>query len=262
MRKRLYRMFIELTNRKWSSKLVKKFTMSKISKYLIPSFIKFFQINIDEIEKDLKQYSSLHDFFIRKLKPGARKIDQHPYSVISPVDGTIESFGEITENAELFVKNQHYSFSEMLGDDFAALKYKEGFYFVIYLSPSNYHRIHSPITGKIIKQWKLGDRSYPVNRLGLTYGKKPLVKNFRYITEISHENGTLAVVKIGAMFVNSIETIHPSNQLSRGEEFAYFSFGSTVVLLFEKGTFQVKEQLKAHQPIKMGDLLGFITQKK
>ena len=53
-----------------------------------------------------------------------------------------------------------------------------------YLSPADYHRIHSPIDGAVLRQYTLGNTSYPVNRLGLTYGKKPISHNYRQVTEL------------------------------------------------------------------------------
>ena len=44
-------------------------------------------------------------------------------------------------------------------------------FYCFYLSPADYHRIHSPIDGEVLRQYTLGQKSYPVNQLGLTYGK-------------------------------------------------------------------------------------------
>ena len=50
--------------------------------------------------------------------------------------------------------------------------------------------------------------------------------------------GSLAIVKIGAMFVNSIEMHDIGEKVEKGMEMAYFTFGSTVVLIFEQGLFE------------------------
>ena len=52
----------------------------------------------------------------------------------------------------------------------------------------------------------------------------------------------LAIVKVGAMFINSIVITDESEQLEKGQEFSYFSFGSTVVLLFEKDSFELNDE--------------------
>ena len=70
------------------------------------------------------------------------------------------------------------------------------------------------------------------------------------ITEVKTDYGHMAVVKVGAMFVNSIETTHKGSELEKGEEMAYFSFGSTVVLLFEKDIFQIDSSIQTPKDIR------------
>jgi len=251
-----YRLFIELTNRRWSSVLLKRFAQSKLSKKIVPSFARIYEINQGEMEKELKDYESLHEFFIRKLKPGMRKIAEQQDAIVSPVDAVIEDIGEIEPNQQITVKGKVYSIVEMLGSTEAAEYYNDGTYMVLYLSPSHYHRIHSPISGKVFKRWKLGTRSYPVNSLGLKYGKDTLAKNYRSITEINYGEDRLAVVKVGAMFVNSIEPIHTGDSIRKGEEMAYFTFGSTVVLLFKQNAISFTEQPQLPKPVKVGETIG------
>jgi phosphatidylserine decarboxylase len=252
----IYRLLIELTNGKWTSAILHKFAKSKNSKVIIPSFAKTYNINQDEMEKSIEEYESLHQFFIRNLKEGSRIVDEEPLSVVSPVDSVIEDIGEIEADKTINVKGKVYSISEMLGNDEAMARYEQGTYMIFYLSPSHYHQIHSPVAGNVVNQWTLGRKSYPVNKMGLKYGNYPLSKNFRKITEIRHDSGMMAVIKVGAMFVNSIETTHAGTSLEKGEQMAYFTFGSTVVLLFEKGTVNLLPNVTAPYPIKYGERIG------
>ncbi|MCB7068917.1 phosphatidylserine decarboxylase [Caldibacillus sp. 210928-DFI.2.22] len=261
MRKIIYQKCIELTNRAWLSNLIRQFTRSKISKIIIPFFVKIYKIDMSEFEYPYNEYTTLHELFIRKLKKGTRLIDSNINTVISPVDATIESIGSIEPSTDIKVKGKMYSLKEMLGNDEKAVQYRDGYFIVLYLSPKHYHRIHSPVNGKVISRWELGDRSYPVNRLGLEYGKNPLAKNYRSISEINHKTGKMALVKVGAMFVNSIEYTNGSMNLKKGEEIAYFSFGSTVVLLFEKDTFLIDERISVPHPVKMGEVIGHLVKK-
>ena len=256
MLKWLYRLLIELTNHSVSSKLIAMFTQSRISKIFISSYAKVYQINQDEMEKSLNDYQTLQQLFVRNLKEGSRPIDQSYNGVASPVDAVIEDVGIITEQSEMVVKGKTYSLEEMLGSEQAAKRYINGCFIILYLSPSHYHRIHSPISGVVINQWSLGKKSYPVNRLGLLYGKAPLSKNYRMITEVDANGRRLAIVKVGAMFVNSIELTHKNEHLTKGEEMAYFTFGSTVVLLFEKGAFQLNPLIQIPGAIKVGENIG------
>lgn len=254
----LYRLMIELTNSRWTSQLIKKFATSEVSRFIVPSFVKVYKINQMEMEKSVEDYPTLHALFVRRLKAGARPSDPHPLSVVSPVDAVIEDIGSISGTNEIMVKGKTYSISEMLGKQQVLSKYINGIYMVLYLSPSHYHRIHSPLNGRIVEQWTLGGKSYPVNKWGLKYGKAPLSKNFRTITEMKHEFGHLALAKVGAMFVNSIEVVHEGEHINKGDELAYFTFGSTVVLLFEKDTFQVLPSIQTPAPINIGEKLGSI----
>ncbi|WP_078382669.1 phosphatidylserine decarboxylase [Sutcliffiella halmapala] len=256
MLKNLYRLSIELTNHKYSSMAVKRFASSKMSKRFIPSFASVYKINTEEMQEEIHTFPTLQQFFIRSLKPSVRPINQELDSVVSPVDAVVEKMGSITNDLQMRAKGINYSIEEMLSDEQIAPKYMGGTYMVLYLSPSHYHKIHSPISGEVTKQWTLGGKSYPVNQLGLKYGKEPLAKNYRRLTEIEHNKKHVALVKVGAMFVNSIELTHTTSTLSKGEEMAYFSFGSTVILLFEKNAFQLDPIIKEKQEVKVGQKIG------
>ena len=258
----LYQFLIELTNRNWTSKLIKQFAQSKLSGLIVPSFAKVYKIDQLEIEKSIHEFPTLHELFVRRLKEGARATDPHPLAVVSPVDAVLEDIGSIKESSDIVVKGKTYSIAEMLGNSQLLPKYINGTYMVLYLSPSHYHRIHSPASGKVVNQWTLGGKSYPVNKLGLKYGKAPLSKNYRTITELQHEYGHVSVVKVGALFVNSIEVVHKGEQINKGEELAYFTFGSTIVLLFEKDSFQVLPAIQTPAHIKVGEKLGYIENAK
>ncbi|MFP7297552.1 phosphatidylserine decarboxylase [Neobacillus niacini] len=256
MFKHVYRLMIELTNGKWTSVLLHRFARSRISKFVVPSFAKMYKLNQEEMEKPLHEYPTLHDLFIRTLKGEARVIDSIEDSVVSPVDAVIEDIGPISQISEMIVKGKTYSVQEMLGSQESVDKYVQGTYMILYLSPSHYHRIHSPVEGTIVKQWTLGRKSYPVNKMGLKYGVRTLAKNYRMITEVKTARGHIAIVKVGAMFVNSIEKTHKGMTLHKGEEMAYFSFGSTVVLLFEKGTFEQDPGIHTPKDIRVGEKIG------
>ncbi|WP_416827328.1 phosphatidylserine decarboxylase [Ectobacillus polymachus] len=259
MRQVFYRLLIELTNGRFTSYVLRKFAQSRLSAYVIPSYARTYQINKNEMEKDLQSYRTLHELFTRRLKDGMRQIDTAPNSIVSPVDGVLEDYGYISVDRDFVIKGKHYSIAEMLGNEERASRYINGTYFVLYLSPSHYHRIHSPLTGRVLERYSLGRKSYPVNRLGIKYGKEPLSKNYRMITELSCEGKRSAIVKVGAMFVNSIELLHERESLQKGEEIAYFTFGSTVVLLFEAGMINVASSLQKGQPIVVGQVIAQIV---
>ncbi|WP_332647325.1 phosphatidylserine decarboxylase [Lysinibacillus sp. 54212] len=254
MKEKIYQMLIELTNGKNSSMLLKKMTTSPISKKFIRSYSKVYDINIDEVSRNLNSFTSLHDFFTRTLKDEARPVIQHAHVLASPVDAKIEAFGNISIDTEIIVKNKPYSLVDLLGSKERAQQYQNGQFIVFYLSPADYHRIHSPIDGEVVRQYILGQKSYPVNQLGLTYGKKPISLNYRMINEVLYASQRqLALIKVGATFVNSIELTNRTRNWKKGEEVGYFSFGSTVVMLFEENAVEFTENVVQGCAIRMGE---------
>ncbi|MCA1056224.1 phosphatidylserine decarboxylase [Rossellomorea aquimaris] len=256
MKRSIYRFCIELTNKKWSSLLLRKFVQSSLSRPFISSFIRTFSINTDELPVSEKEYRTLHDFFIRRLKEDARTVQYGEHDAVSPVDGYLAEAGPITDDLEILVKGKRYSVLEMMGSEEKSTPYIGGDFAVFYLSPANYHRIHSPVDGSVLNRWSLGRDSYPVNDYGLMYGKDVLAKNYREITELQHQRGKVSVVKVGAMFVNSIEYVQEKDVWHQGEEVAYFTFGSTVILLFEKDCFRFSEGKQIPRDVKMGETIG------
>ena len=257
MKKAIYQSFVELSGNRFNSYLLKAFTKSKMSKVINKSFVKVYNINEAEMEKPLHHYGSLQELFVRNLKSDARNIDQSLDSIVSPVDGILADVGQITENCSFHVKNQDYSLVEMLGNKNRSEKYKEGTYIILYLSPSHYHRIHTPVSGTVVGKWALGNKSYPVNELGLKLGKRPLSRNYRLITEVRLNNGKhYSLVKVGAMNVNSIHPTFTGDSVSKGDEIGYFSFGSTVVLLFEKDTIRLDPSVKVPMDVQVGMKIG------
>lgn len=254
MKKKLYQYTIELTNGPLTSNLLQRFARSSGSRSLIPNYVRTYKINLNDIEEEIGAFPTLHDFFIRKLRAGSRP--QANSHLISPVDGKVEIAGRIHEDSSFLVKGQQYSLAELLGSEELAERYAQGDYAVLYLSPANYHRIHSPLDGNVKRQFVLGRKSYPVNQSGLLYGKSPISGNHRLITELETASGNVLMVKVGAMFVNSIELTNTSGSWKKGEEVGYFSFGSTVVLFFEPNCFRFTDNIMSGEPIKVGEALA------
>lgn len=253
MKRKLYQTMIELTNGRGTSTVLQKIATSPLSRYLIPSYTKLYAINTQEVSKSLQQFSTLHEFFTRQLKEGARPIANDARAVVSPVDAKIESFGDITANHQFIVKGKSYRLTDLLGKEARAKAYENGKYIVFYLSPADYHRMHSPLDASVVRQYTLGGKSYPVNQAGLTYGKSPLSHNYRMVTQLQHGTMQCEFIKVGAMFVNSIALKNRSTQWHKGEEVGYFTFGSTVVMLFQKNDIAFEASVVQNRMIRVGE---------
>lgn len=262
MAKRFFRLMTELSSRKSISRITGAFAKSRASRRLIPWFAQTYGIRIGDAEKTLREYQSLNDFFTRRLKPDLRPVDRGTDVLVSPVDSLITGIGRIEKGQMLQVKGQDYTVEELLNGSPRTVSYTNGFFMVLYLSPTDYHRIHSPVDGRIIEKEHIPGKVYPVNDFGLVHMRRVLSRNERLVTYVQHEYGELAVVKVGAMNVSSIRYVSPlPDQLDRGGELAYFEFGSTVVLLFESGTFVPKPGLSLGSKVKMGEALGLLHAK-
>ncbi|WLV25027.1 phosphatidylserine decarboxylase [Aciduricibacillus chroicocephali] len=255
MMKSFFKKFVELTGNPMASSLLRNFSKSPVSKPLVRPFARVFRLNENEMERPIKSYQSIHDLFTRRLIEGARPIDDQPDTIISPVDGVIQTFGKVNMNHNFYIKEQLYKLDELLGDDKTANRFRGGDYIVIYLSPSHYHRIHYPVNGEVCKRWAIGEQSYPVNALGEKFGDKPFSTNYRIITELVSSFGRTALVKVGALNINSIVLTNSNSKFNKGDEAGYFSFGSTVILFFDKESRFIPE-IHPLQEICMGQIIG------
>ncbi len=93
---------------------------------------------------------------------------------------------------------------------------------MLYLSLRHYHRFHSPVSRTYQKLAELGKRSYPVNTMGLKYGKDVLSKNYRYVYELTRADQQMLMIPVGAMNINSIVQTNTGNRLETGKSWAIF----------------------------------------
>jgi phosphatidylserine decarboxylase len=261
MMKSFYRLLTELSSRRTVSRLTGALAKSKGSRRLIKRFAKTYKINVAEAEKEVHEYKSINDFFTRRLKVGSRTVDKSEQTIVSPVDAVITGIGTVDKGQIFSIKGQSYTVDDLLNDSTEYVKYDHGKYVVLYLSPTDYHRIHAPISGEIVKSQHIVGKVYPVNDFGLKNMPKVLSRNERLITYIRNENTQVAVIKVGAMNVASIRMSDQvtSNHLTKGQELAYFEFGSTVVLLFENGAAEFKEGLQEGDRVYMGNVIAHLT---
>ncbi|MFC5528512.1 archaetidylserine decarboxylase [Cohnella yongneupensis] len=260
MKRSLLRMMTELSSRKFISRMTGRFAKSSLSRRWISKFASMYKIPVEEAEKKLEEYRSLNEFFTRRLKPGSRTVDMSAGALVSPVDAKITACGTIADGLMLQVKGQDYTIEELLNGSPRVAQYLHGYYWVLYLSPTDYHRIHSPCDGDVVETEHIPGRVYPVNEFGLTSMRRVLSRNERLVTYIRHDIGEAAVVKVGALNVSSIKFVEPQpSKLERGQELAYFEFGSTIVLLTQDGTLSPRTDLKVGDKVRMGEKLGILT---
>lgn len=245
---------------------------------LIARFIKAYDVNMAEANRCEGEFRNFNDFFTRALKPGARPIADASTDVICPADGAISQIGTIEQGRIFQAKGQSYSAAELLGGDKAlAAKFEGGNFATIYLSPSDYHRVHMPVAGTLDHTAYIPGDLFSVNTVTAENVPRLFSRNERLSCVFDTARGAVASVMVGAMIVASIETVwdglvEPHRRqievkrfgqegteapaFAAGDEMGRFLLGSTVILLFEPGKIAWDESLAPLATVRMGQSLG------
>lgn len=247
---------------------------------LIRKFIRRYGVNMAEaVHSDPEEYASFNEFFTRALKPGARQLTSAANAIASPADGLISALGEIKADRLLQAKNKSFSLAALLGNDMAMTEaFNEGSFATVYLAPRDYHRVHMPLAGKLLKMLYIPGKLFSVNQTTSENIDDLFARNERAVCLFETDAGPMAVILVGAMIVAGIETVwagqvapaphglsateyhneQPTIQLGKGEEMGRFKLGSTVILLFGPGAAQWQEGLEENTVVRMGEALGHI----
>lgn len=220
-----------------------------IGKAVVNLYCRAYDVELDECVKD-SGFTSFDEFFTRALRDDARKMPDDVSIAVSPADGRIDSIGRIDGRA-FHVKGRPYQVDELVGDAEEAKRYEGGAGCVVYLSPRDYHRVHSPVEGKIVSVRSMPGDYYPVNAVGVRHVHNLFVRNRRVsiVIDTPPESGLgrVTIVMVAAMVVGRItvtgidardvpiglHTYDPPVQVSRGDEIGIFRLGSTAVVFFE-----------------------------
>jgi phosphatidylserine decarboxylase len=203
---------------------------------------------IDMSDFEERSYDSVEDFFLRRLRPGARPLAP---GLVSPVDGFVVGAGAIERDRPLQVKGQLISPARLVTGrvhDLPLTAYEGGSFATVFLTPAGYHRIHMPEAGEIIDCRWIPGRYFPQNEDALRHIHGIYERNERAVLRIRLDAGEeILMVLVGASLVGGIHlegisrqewirasTVPIRRRAAKGEEIGHFAFGSTVVLLFPR----------------------------
>ena len=235
-------------------------------------------ININEaMSPDPADYASFNAWFTRALKPGVRVFDPDPQAFLSPCDGQISEAGSLHENLILQAKGKDYSLQDLLANDPVCSQLTDGYFSTIYLSPSDYHRIHMPLTGQLQRMIHVPGRLFSVAPYTARLVPRLFARNERVICIFETDSGPLVMVLVGAMLVSSTETVWAGEvtptknkevsikdytdqgiSLSKGDEMGRFNMGSTVILLMPPQSVEGQVDLTAGTAVKVGQKLAVL----
>src|SRR5262249_31321946 len=97
------------------------------------------------------------------------------------------------------IKGRTYALAALLGSEEDARLFRGGAQATLYLSPSMYHRVHSPVDGRV-RAWRyVPGRLFPVNRLAVRHVEGLFTVNERVAVFLeTRDFGPVAVVMVGA----------------------------------------------------------------
>lgn len=247
-----------------------------ITTRLIRWFVGRYKVDMAEAENsDIASYASFNDFFTRPLKIGARPLADADF--VSPVDGAISQFGAIDDHHILQAKGHLYTITDLVGGDAAlAAPYRHGSFANLYLSPRDYHRLHMPCDGRLMRMIHVPGSLYSVNPVTARGVANLFARNERVVCVFeSPEHGPFVMVLVGATVVGSMATpwhgvinakrtgklsqwdyTDQDITLAKGEEMGRFLLGSTVIMLFRQDNIVFNPDWAPERPVRLGEMMG------
>jgi phosphatidylserine decarboxylase len=249
-----------------------------------PSFLRSFArkygIDASEAEKSLEEYSGVAELFTRRLRPDVRPVDRTPGVVVSVADGTVVDRGVVTAGRIIDAKGTSFALADLLADAELAGALDGGAFEVTYLSPRDYHRVHSPAGGRITGWHYVPGALFPVNSQSVVREPGLFARNERFVTVLDTEAGRCAVVMVAAVGVGHITAsydpdvaTHSSGfagreirhkhfpsppPVERGAELGIFHLGSTTIVVFEPGRVTL-DLVAPGSPARVGRAMGRVV---
>ena len=250
----------------------------RLTTSVIDWFVQRYQVNMAEAANpDTASYATFNEFFTRELRADARPLALA--DLICPVDGAISQFGAIERDQVFQAKGHHYSTTALVGGDVAlGAQFVDGSFATLYLSPRDYHRIHMPCDGRLLRMIYVPGALFSVNPTTARGVPGLFARNERVVCVFESRHGPFVLTLVGATIVGSMATVwhgvvNPPRlpkvrewryddqrmELKQGQEMGRFLLGSTVVMLFPKGPLAFNSTWAAAMPIRMGEAMARLT---
>lgn len=228
----------------------------------------FAELELDDAAKT--EFKSLHDCFIRELKPGARPIDPDPRVLVSPCDAIVGGSGVVRSGMLIQAKGQPYSLEELVLDPELAARYRDGQYATLRLTSSMYHRFHSPSDLRVLRVNHVSGDSWNTHPPALRRVDKLFCKNERAViqTRLNATGDLITLVPVAAILISGIRLhcFDPDRCLRdgasmscdaaavKGQELGWFEHGSTI-LVFAPHGYTLSDGVYEGARIRMGEPL-------
>jgi phosphatidylserine decarboxylase len=234
----------------------------------------FADLDLSDAKKP--HFDSLHDCFIRELRPGARTVDPDPDVLVSPCDAIVGACGAMQGTEVFQAKGFPYRLADLFGDGVdgsaAAEPYRDGCWVTLRLTSSMYHRFHAPHDGRVEHVTHLSGDTWNVNPIALKRVERLFCRNERATIRYRLAAGghTITLVPVAAILVASLrlhwlqgllhtgyrgpQQIPCDAPFDKGAEMGWFQHGSTIIVFAPKG-FALCDGIVSGQRIRMGQRL-------
>ena len=228
---------------------------------LIRTFMSRYDIDLTEATcSSGEDFPHFNAFFTRSLREGMRPLASSEWC--HPADGVLSQRGDIAASELVQAKGRNYTVKALLaGTEEEAERYADGSFATTYLSPRDYHRVHMPIRGHLVRTRYVPGDLFSVNAATVDRVDGLLARNERLVCFFETDRGGVAVVLVGAMIVAGIATVWGGREqpgtgeireqvwsaeeaplLDAGQELGRFFLGSTVVLVTEASGLQWSDE--------------------
>ena len=243
---------------------------------LIRWFVRRYGVDMSEAANpDPAAYASFNDFFTRALRPDARPLAAA--ALLCPVDGAVSQFGAIEGDRIFQAKGHDYTAQALVGGDAElAARFHGGHFATLYLSPKDYHRIHMPCAGRLLRMIHVPGALFSVNPATARGVPGLFARNERVVCVFEGADAApFVLVLVGATIVGSMATVwhgvvNPPRsgslrewsyadrriELERGAEMGRFLLGSTVVMLFPPGPLRFNPAWAPGATVRMGEAMA------
>jgi phosphatidylserine decarboxylase precursor len=200
--------------------------------------------NIDDYFPGPSGWQTFNQFFARQVRPGKRPIadPRDDAVIVSPADAIFMGAWPITEGSTIVVKGAEWRIADLLDGSPYADAFAGGVYMHSFLNVGDYHRFHVPVGGVIREVRNVHGRVYidvvknPDGSLRGVNGHTYQFNQERGLVIIDSPTvGLVAVVPVGMTLISSVNlTPKVGARLRKGDEFGYFQFGgSDIVVIFQ-----------------------------
>jgi len=196
--------------------------------------------------KEYYGFTSWDDFFVREFRPGKRPVPAENASDILNVceSAPYRLVQGVNKSDTFWIKAQPYSLVHMLANDSLTDNFVGGTVYQAFLSPTSYHRWHSPVNGQVVKAYVVNGTYYSkapsfglndtINEDSQSYLAEVAARAIILIESDNSDIGLVGIVLIGMAEVSSCEiTVKEGDMVKKGDQLGMFHFGgSTHCLLF------------------------------